>query len=298
MIKPELLAYTTRGDSIDCLHYGWVCVLDKNKHIVYKKGDIKNFVFLRSALKPIQAIPLTHSANKITQKELAIACASHSGSSSHLKILKSFLAKYKIPLSSLKCGIHHNCSGKHLGMLLVCKKNKWNLNTYLNKAHPLQKLIQKYVRDLAEIKDITFAIDGCGAPTIAIPLINIAIMFSNFTAINNKSYKKIISAMTNYPYIIGGRGQIDSEIIKALNGRLLVKVGAEGIIIAAFNGNSLAVKIADGSPRARSIVLLKLLLKLGWIKKNEVKKSVLRETLKGEIKNHAGKIVGKIISVI
>lgn len=314
--QPGLLSITTRGDSIETLHSGWICVLNKDKKIIFQKGNISDKVFLRSAAKPIQAIPLIEATNDLSPKELAIACGSHTGSQEHINVLNNLIKKYKLQASDLQCGIHqpsdeternrlikqskkpivlhNNCSGKHLGMLLCCRKNNWDLKTYLNPKHELQKSIFNYIKNLSETKDISIAIDGCSAPTFSLPLINIAKMFSNFTNPKHNQYAKIIQAMNKYPYYVGGKGQIDSEIMKSSKLNLISKVGAEGIIIAAYNGNSAIIKIADGSPKIRLVVFINLLSKLNWISKADLKGNIPEDILNGVIKNHSGKTVGEI----
>ena len=322
-LKPELLLKITRGNNIETLHNGWICVLDRNKRVIYKKGNVNDYSFLRSTAKPIQAIPLIENDIKVTQKELAIICGSHSGSEEHIVLLKSLLKKFNLRMSDLQCSIHepsdkkernrllktnslpnilhNNCSGKHMGMLSVCKRNNWNLKNYLNPNHPLQRSILNKIKDLSETKNISTAIDGCSAPTFALPIINTGRIFSNFT--RDKKYSKIITAMKSNPYLIGGEEQIDSEIIKASSRDrvtqplLISKVGAEGIIIVAYDGNCAVVKIADGSQKARSIVILRLLLKLGWLKESQIKNTPLEKICDFEIKNCAGKIVGEIKAV-
>ena len=314
--KPELLVIAKRGNGIETLHYGWICVLNKDKKIIYKKGDINNKIFLRSCTKPIQAIPLVENEIKINDKELAVICGSHSASSKHLELLKNILRKNKLQISDLKCGIHppideeekirliksnkqsnqlhNNCSGKHLGMLVVSKKKKWDLSSYANLNHPIQKLILNKIKKLSKTKNTTTAIDGCGVPTFSLPVINIAIMFSNFSCENK--YSKIISAMAKHPFFVGGDGQIDTEIIKSTKGRVIAKVGAEGIIVVMNNGNCIVIKIADGNSKIRSFVVVKLLVQLGWLKQSEINKNLfLKRLTKGEVKNHKGLTVGKLI---
>jgi len=314
--KPDLLAYTIRNNGIETLHYGWVVVLNNDKNILYKKGNPNDAVFLRSCAKPIQAIPLIEENHKIKEVEMAVICGSHSGSKKHLKILRNFMKRFCLKASGLKCSIHYpldekernklisknikpsvlhnNCSGKHLGMLYMCKQKKWDLKTYLSRSHPLQKIILNYVKTLSETSNIKIGTDGCGVPTFSLPIKNIAIMFSTFT--KEKCFQQIIRSIKNYPYYMGSKGQIDSEIIATSKKKLISKVGAEGIIIVAFNGNCAAIKIADGSPKIRSFVTLKLLQKLGWLTERDIKGSVLEEVSKGVIKNHAGTIIGKIKS--
>lgn len=317
-LQPELLAITKRGDVIQSLHYGWICAMDQDKKITHYKGNIQDPIFLRSSAKPIQAIPVVENNIKVTNKELAIICGSHSGSKQHIKLLNNLIKKNKLHLSDLRCGSHlpfdeeektkliahglspsplyNNCSGKHLGMLSVCKKNNWDSKTYLKPDHPIQKTILSNIEELSETKKISLAIDGCGVPTFALPVINIAKMFSNFTRLKNKSYTRIISAMTGYPFFVGGYKELDTEIMKLSRRKLIAKSGAEGIITVATVGSCVVVKIADGSPHIRSFIILKLLTKLNWLNESKVKDSCLRHILNGEIKNHAGTIVGETIA--
>ena len=314
--NPELLAFSSRGNSIETLHHGWICVLNKEKKIIYKKGNIFDYTFLRSAAKPIQAIPIIDNNLNVSSKELAIITGSHSGSKKHLKILERFMQKHNLTLSSLKCGIHppldeaerirlikkgcspsklhNNCSGKHLGMLALCKTNSWDIKSYTKINHPLQQYILKTIKDLSETKKIILGIDGCSVPTFSMPIINIAKLFSNFTNPKHNQYKEIISSITKNPFFIGGNGHIDTEIIKCSKGKLIAKCGAEGIMIVAYNGNSAVIKIADGSSKIRSIVMLSLLKELNWLKKSELENPILKRVLQGNIKNHSGLITGKI----
>ena len=314
MHKPDLLAEVTRGSTIDSLHYGWVCALNSNKKIIYKKGNINDQVFLRSIAKPIQAIPVIESGIISSLQELAIVCASHNGGIAHLKILNTLLNKHKIKLEELQCGkhmpideiekerliktnnkplmLHNNCSGKHIGILALCKAKNWDIKSYLKPNHILQKIIFKEISSLSETKNISLGIDGCSLPTFAISVINTAILFSNFTNSRNKTYQKIIHAMTNYPYLVGGKGQIDSELMKTTNGRILTKVGGGGIIVAATKGNSVVVKIADPSQTIRSFILLSILKKLDMLTKKELENSYIKDILSGRVKNLRGLTVG------
>ena len=315
--KPEILAISYRNNAIENLHYGWICVLNKQHEIIYRKGNVSNPTFLRSVAKPIQAICLIEDKINVHAKELAIICGSHSGTEKHLKVLSGFMKKQKLKESYLQCGIHlpfdenekniliksnrkpsklhNNCSGKHLGMLSVCKKNKWDLMSYLNIKHPLQQRILKNIKDLSNTNKIWLATDGCGAPTFSLPVKNIAIAFSVFTDPLSKKYKPIITSMNTNPFYVGGNGQIDTEVMKVLKGNLIVKSGGAGIIIAAKEGNSIVIKMAEGSSNIRSFVLLKILTGLGWLNVKKIKDTILEEILSGQLKNHTGKLIGKIV---
>lgn len=313
-LNPTPLIEISRGNILENIHSGWICVLNKNKKVVYKKGNISDYAFLRSIAKPIQAIETLNSRVKTTPKELAIICGSHTGSSKHLDILKTFIKKNDLNIRDLRCGthppsdeaerknlilkgespivLHNNCSGKHLGMLSVCKKNHYSLKDYLNPSHPLQESILNSIKELSETKDILIATDGCSLPTFALPIINIGFLFSNFTL--DKKYKKITEAMSLNPFYTGGKNQIDTEIMTISKGKLISKVGADGILMVSYDGNSLIIKIADGSPKIRSFVVLKTLVQLGWLKEIEIENSVLKNIYSGDIKNIAGKTVGKL----
>lgn len=320
LLSPEILAISTRNSLIENIYYGWICLIDKNKKVLYKSGNIKDKTYLRSVAKPIQALPLLDSNIKISEKELSIICASHSGSKQHLKVLEKLLSKYKLKTSDLKCGthypldsnealklrksnkkpstLHNNCSGKHIGLITTCKKNNWSTKNYLSTNSKIQKKILHYLQNLSEYKQIEIGIDGCGVPTFNMPIRNIGILFSNFTSIENTKYKKIINAMKNHPYILGGKNRIDSEIISASKGSLISKVGAGGLIIVSKDGKSLVVKIADGNMDIRSIVTLRMLLKLKWLTKKDLKNTPLEKIEKGHVMNLSNVQVGNITTFI
>ncbi len=311
---PDILVINKRGNLPENIFHGWICAVDSNKKVIYKKGNLNNNAFLRSCTKPIQAIQTLDSNINFNLKELAIICSSHTGTKTHQKILNQIVNKYNINLKLLKCGthmpfdekekiyllkkgqksnvLHNNCSGKHLGMLCICKKYNYDTEDYLNPRHPLQIKIIEGIKELSESKNIHIAIDGCGLPTFSLPLLNISYLFSNFTS--NKSYQRIIEAMTTFPFLAGGSGQVDSELMNLSKNNLIVKVGADGIIIAAINGKSIVVKIADGNPKIRAFVLLRTLVKLRWIKESVLLNSSLKNLYLGEIKNISGKAVGAI----
>lgn len=316
----ESLTIVTRNKNLETLHYGWVCILNKDKSIFYQKGNLNTQIFMRSSAKPVQAVPIVETQLDVSDIELAIICGSHSGSKRHINVLKEIMKRYNLHSKDLQCGIHmpfdetetkklirnkikpstlhNNCSGKHIGMLSLCKTKNWDIKNYLSLNHPLQQRIKNLIFEMSETKKLSTAIDGCGVPTFSIPVINIAKLFSNFTSNKNYPCEKIIRAMKKHPFYMGGYNQIDSEIITASNKKLIAKVGAEGIIIVADRGKALVVKIADGSARIRSFVTVTLLTKLGWLKKSDIEDTILSKILKGEVINHSGKVVGKIVSLL
>ena len=311
--NPEPLLRLKRGKTTETIHNGWICVLDNNQKVVFKKGNIQDPIFLRSVAKPIQALPIIDFNIQIHERALAVICGSHSGSSRHLNILKNLMKEFHLSQSSLQCGVHepfdeserkklikknlkpnplhNNCSGKHIGMLCLCKEKGWNLKNYLSPAHPLQKSIFRNISHISGTKAIYTAVDGCSAPTFALPVINIARMFSLLTGELSGKYSFLLQSIRNNPYYFGGNGLLDSEIIKASGGKIISKAGAEGIIVCAYKGYSIVLKVADGSPKARSIIILKLLQNLNWLKNSDVSNSGLNKILRSYFTNHSKKTV-------
>jgi L-asparaginase len=235
--------------------------------------------FIRSALKPFQAIPFVSSgaASKINNpsKSIAIACGSHSGSKLHTREAFKILWDYDIDVNNLKCPklkkspLEHNCSGKHAAFLATCKKLSWPLETYLKGDHPLQIEIFRIVSELLEIptSEIKAERDDCGAPTLFLKLLDMSKLYSILSSSENAELEQISRAMTTNPTLISDNNRFDTEIIKASHGQVIGKGGAEGIqcLCKTNEGIGLALKVEDGSKRAKHAVSLHLLKQLEWI---------------------------------
>jgi L-asparaginase II len=297
MIKSVKLLELKRAAFTERIHKGYVCVVDINGSILFKLGDFEKGLFLlRSAQKPFQALPVIKNGIiekfNLELKHLAICCASHTGSDEHTKVVSEILKKAKIDQKMLKCGIHqpldeeskynliknnllptplhNNCSGKHAGMLCVCKLNNWDLENYLDLNHPLQKQIANLIKELSEFKgDLTFALDGCNAPVAGLPLFNIGLGYLNL--FSTPEGQLLLKACIENSFFLGGKNRLDTEIIDTTNGKLFAKVGAEGlcVIVNIDKKQALIVKIEDGNNFARAIVCIETLKKLGWININE-----------------------------
>ncbi len=322
-MKPELLVRTERGNFPEKLHYGFVSVIDENFNYILKTGDDENTPFpFRSGAKPLQASVVidsgTHEYFGFDNKEIATFCASHAGMPVHTEKVKSILRKIGLTPENLQCGphmpldtgekeelirqkkhataLHNNCSGKHAGMLAVCVKNNWDVPSYLNVNHPVQKLIMQNIKDLCQLKDIPVtALDGCSAPVPILPHYNMGIGFLNLFL--NPKYEQIKLAMAQNPYITGGIGRIDSEIIASSKGKLIAKIAAEGVCIVVNTRlkQALIVKIIDADFKARSIAVIDSLKKLGWLSEKEIQASEnLSFLAKKQITNWKNKIVGEI----
>lgn len=259
--------------------------------------------YLRSCAKPLQATLLNECAPDLTEEELALCCGSHAGEECHIKIARQILDKYNIDEKLLKCGvhaplsrsmqdkmlldnekaseIHNNCSGKHIGFLVVCKKHGWDMNTYDDPNHPLQIAVKKRINSLCEVtKDYPITTDGCGVPILSMPLYNMLIGY-----INLLKYDKIINAIKNYPYIFGGENRLDTEIIEKSDD-LIAKVGAGGlcIVLNIKKKDAFIIKINDCSMEARRFAVLNYINELGWA----------NIPFDNDIKTIQGKIVGKV----
>lgn len=317
---PELLLKAIRGNIVEREHFGFVLLMN-NKKILKEIGDCTKTEFsLRSCQKPFQALPLLSSGAmdnlNISLKELAVCCASHTGSKAHVSLVQSILNKAELSEKDLKCGIHppldkenrfylekenikpdqrhNNCSGKHAGMLAVCKHNNWDIKTYLDCDHPLQKQILEIIKKYCELKhNPPVCIDGCGTPVYAMPLYNMAKGYLNlFLSKQGQIFKK---AFYKHPYNIGGHERLDTAIIQASEGTLIAKVGAEGLCIV-FNPKKeqvLAVKIHDASMQARAIVVVNALIKLNWLSKKDSDNQYLKSFYDMNIRSLHNDIVGK-----
>lgn len=260
--------------------------------------------YLRSCAKPLQATLLVDYKIDLTEEELALCCGSHAGEECHVRVAKQILDKFEIDEKYLKCGIHaplarsmqdkmllrgeearaihNNCSGKHIGFLVICKTKGWDIKTYDRPEHPLQIAIKNKINNMCEVaSNYPITTDGCGVPILSMPLKNMLIGYKNLL-----QYEKIINAIQKYPYIFGGENRLDTEIIQNTDD-LIAKVGAGGLCIV-FNTkkeDGFVVKINDCSMEARRFAALEMINRLDW---GNVE-------LDKTIKTLQGKVVGEVV---
>jgi L-asparaginase II len=324
----ELLVEVTRKGTVESRHFGAAVVCDFKGNIVESWGDIEKLVFPRSALKPMLAIHLVESGASdqfaLSDAELSLACSSHQGEKIHQDLVESWLARLGLTEDHLACGavlpehtdsahqilasgqqgcrIHHNCSGKHSGFLTTALHLDVPLDDYHLLEHPLQQLSLDILSDLADIdlKQYPMGIDGCGLPAPTMPLLQLAHATARFAKpvdlpdTRARAIYRLHEAITNEPLYIAGNGTVVSELNEITKGAVLAKTGAEGIVTAALpeQGLGIAVKIADGSARARSVALLAILDRLGVLP-DEVKHE-LQAHISPTITNSRGLTVGEI----
>ena len=311
---PKLLLNETRNGFEELLFYGFVVKYDGKTIQCY--GTTNNYPFFhRSCAKPLQASIIEDFTTKeywgLSDEEIAVCCASHTGEPIHIDLINGILSKIGLLEKDLQCPaiaplnkeeqrkfnvyskLHNNCSGKHALMLAVCKQMGWDINNYLDKNHPLQIAVYNKIKKLCEMKsDMPYTSDGCTAPNWATPLENLAIGFYNLFCMDN--CPEVKSAFVNNPYLIGGKDRPDTQIM-LLNQKLAAKAGAGGILcVANTEENSVLVfKITSADMRVRSIVAIETMLMLDWVNKNSIDEKLLENSLNKFVKTETGEIVGE-----
>jgi L-asparaginase II len=285
------LVETTRGGTTECVHYGSIAVVDPAGKLVSAVGDPDSLNFTRSALKPLQALPFIEDGGLgkygFTSHELAMMCASHSGEAVHIGIVQRMLAAAGLDDSALQCGCHtpgyfaatentapsgvkwsplfHNCSGKHAGFLAYCRMHDLPTGTYLESGHPLQQRIRTIVARYSQGDGIAQGIDGCSAPNFALPLRRLAQIYARLAAQETPELAAMFFAMTRHPDLVAGTRRTDLAIMQTGGGNWVSKAGADGVqaIGVAREGFGIAIRIADGSPRALHAATVEVLQQLG-----------------------------------
>ena len=277
--NPPIEVILKRGSHLESIHKVHAVVCDKKGRVLMCAGNPEHKSFIRSALKPFQVIPFVSSgaSSRINEplKSIAIASGSHRGSMIHAREAFKILWEFDIDIEYLKCPtkgispLNHYCSGKHAAFLATCKKLNWPLKTYLKGNHPLQIEIFRIISDLLNIpaSDILAERDDCGAPTLYLKLVEIANLYSILSSSENAELEQISRAISSNPVLISDNNYFDTEIIKASHGKIISKGGAEGILCLGklSDGIGLALKVEDGSKRAKHAVGLHLLKQLEWI---------------------------------
>lgn len=280
-LAPKLEVHLLREGIVESTHLAEAVVCDDRGRILSGAGSGETATFIRSALKPFQAIAITSTGTleryDLTDKDLAIACSSHQGTVEQCRQVFNILWRADIDPSALQCPIpsggnsplQYNCSGKHAGMLAVCQQRNWPLNTYLSRSSPVQQLILSKIADLLGMPgdELIGAHDDCGAPTYSMQIRQMAHLYALLASGNSLDLERIVRAMTYYPRMVAGEGAFDTELMQLSEGELVSKAGAEGIqcIGRVGEGLGLAIKVADGSARAKYAIALHLLRQMGWI---------------------------------
>lgn len=278
---PRLEVHLLREGIVESIHQGEVVVADDRGRILAVAGDAETVSFMRSSMKPFQALAVTSTGVMerfdLTDKDLAIICSSHQGNIEQARQVFNILWRADIEPSYLKCPIpqgkdsalQHNCSGKHAGMLAVCQQRNWDLETYTHRSNPVQQLILHKIAELLSIPgaEIMTARDDCGVPSYALELGQMATLYAKLASGNNIDLERIVRSMTHHPSMIAGVGAFDTELMNLTDGLLVSKSGAEGIQCIGNIGQNmgLAIKILDGAKRAKYATAIYVLKQMGWI---------------------------------
>jgi L-asparaginase II len=267
----QITVAVRRGRTVESRHRVHAVAVQDGT-VVAETGDGGLVTFMRSSAKPIQALPLSRAFPELHEEEVAIACASHQALPEQLDAVRSLLARAPAGEDELECGpagdppepINHNCSGKHAGMLALCRAHGWDSRGYRLPEHPCQRAMLTEVARAADVAEteLDTAVDGCGVVTFALPLERMALAFARLERLDGGD--RVAAAMRAHPGLIRGPGGIDTALMRAREG-WIAKGGAEGLMCAAGpRGLGLALKIEDGAGRPVGPALAAFLDRLGY----------------------------------
>ena len=318
----------TRGGMVESRHHATACVVDADGRVLRHWGDFEQPVYARSAIKSLQAIPLVETgaldAFGLGDAELALACASHAAEPRHTRLVAAWLDRIGCTPGDLECGshlpydeetahamirhaeepstLHNNCSGKHAGMLTTARHMGEPPAGYIRYEHPVQQRILGVLEQMTghDLSRAPWGIDGCGIPTIGIPLGGIAYAMARIADPSGlperraAAVRRIRDAWGAHPYLIGGRGSFDTRLMQAAQGKVLLKVGAEGVMCAVLprHGLGIAVKVEDCAARAAGIAMEAILGGLDVLP--EIRMRGLEALARPAVTNRAGLRVGEI----
>jgi L-asparaginase II len=328
MPDSELLVRVFRGTLCECSHRGHMVVTDLQGRILHFAGNPRHITFARSSAKLLQAIPVVESGAVekygLSERETAVICASHNGEEEHTATVLSILSKLGCTPEALLCGahepfhpgaaenlrkrgaapsvLHNNCSGKHSGMLALARQLGVSGSRYTAPEHPVQQRMLQTVSAMCGLsaESIILGTDGCGVPVFGLPIDRLAYAFARFGAPEGlpperqAACRTLLRAIRRYPEMLAGHDRYDTLLIEATQGRVVGKMGAEGIFALTVpeSGLGMVVKIEDGSARALYPAVTEALLQLGLLRPGEAGR--LSEFHKPVLKNWRGDPVGKI----
>lgn len=318
----------TRGGTVESVHHIDVAVM-RGDALVARAGDPDRVMFARSAVKPFQALPLVEDGvldrYGLGLEELALACASHNGEPRHVAVVRSTLEKAGQSESALACGphtpfdddaadalraagrtpgrIHNNCSGKHAGMLALAAAHDWPVEGYQAADHPVQRRMLDEIERWTGVDRTAIAtgVDGCGVVTFAFPLQGLARAFARLVraaGAGQPGPMTVVDAMASHPLLVAGTGRLGTGLAEVTNGRVLAKVGAEGVYGVMVRGRDLgiALKARDGAKRAGEVALLGVLGALDVLEPGEA--AALGSRARPKVRNTRDEVVGTLRAVV
>lgn len=270
-----------REGIVESRHHAQAVVCDTRGRVLSGAGDPESACFIRSALKPFQALTVVGTSTmehfNLNDRDLAVICSSHQGTLAQVRQVFNILWYCDIDPTALQCPVpkgsesplQHNCSGKHAGMLAVCQQQQWPLSTYMDPHHPVQIAILNQMADLLKMPAAEFigVHDDCGVPTYLLQLEQMARLYAQITAGDNLNMERVIRAMIHHPELVAGAGEFDTDLMTLSAGELVSKSGAEGVqcVGRVGQGLGLAIKVTDGAKRAKHAAAIHVLRNLGWL---------------------------------
>lgn len=324
----EKLVEVTRNEIVESIHRGDIAVVDWEGKLMSYTGNAEKYTYMRSAAKPIQAMNVMISgADKefnFSNEEIAIMCASHYAEKEHLRVVKQILDKIKLNKKHILAGkskplskkvafeyawknfednvLFNDCSGKHAGFLAVCRYMNYTYDDYVLEKHPVNQEVLEIISTMTGCgkDDISTGVDGCSLPVHAMPLRNMARGFANLANSQNlkpefkAAASRVINAMVEYPFMIAGTDGFCTDLIANTNGKLIGKIGAEGIYCIGIKekGIGIAVKIEDGLMDVLPPVVMKVLTEMEVLEEYELQALSKYSTMRNE--NDIGTVVGEI----
>ncbi|SFL48072.1 asparaginase [Paenibacillus sp. 1_12] len=323
-----MIIHILRGALTESRHIAHVAVMDINRKLIASAGDSCYYTFARSTAKLLQAIPLLEAGGAerlhLDDKQIALLCASHNGEDDHARMVNHTLHQLELDESALCCGVHepfheptaerlkqsnqpisplrNNCSGKHTGMLALAQILEVSTQSYIEITHPVQQRMLHIIADMSNIssEQITLGTDGCGVPVFAMPLEALAYAYAqlgnpiNLSPSRAEACNRIIGAISREPYYLAGSDRFDTRLIEVTKGRIIGKMGAEGIFALCIPEKSwgIALKIEDGAKRALYPAVMETLIQLKLLQEQEIE--ALRSFHQPDIRNCHDQIVGSI----
>jgi len=285
-----------RGGRLESTHLGHAVICDEAGEIVQSWGDPAAIIYPRSSCKMIQALPLLESgaadAHGLTDRQVALACASHQGAAIHTQAVTRWLADLGLSDNDLRCGAHepydtaernrliradekpcqchNNCSGKHAGFLTLNRHLRGHAD-YVEVDHPVQQAAKQAFEEVTGETSPGYGIDGCSAPNFASSVHGLARAMARFAAATgtgdarDRAMHRLTRAMGQHPEMVAGEGRACTELMRAMGGRVAIKTGAEAVFIAILpeQKRGIALKITDGGTRGAEGAIAALLVKLG-----------------------------------
>lgn len=327
-----MIVEVTRGSLVESRHEVCACASDVRGAVLFSSGEIDAPVYLRSSAKPFIAAAVVAAGARerfgLDEREVAIMSASHSGQLFHVNAVRSILEKIEMQESALFCGAHlpyneraahallrrggeasaidNNCSGKHAGILALCRILGADPNTYLDVKNPAQQAILAFCARMSDEdpERMPIAVDGCGIPVYATPLRKAALAFARLATLEGiepadaQALAVVRAAMLARPEYVAGTGEFDSELMRASDATVVSKGGAEGVHGAASvaRGFGYASKVVDGAARARAPSSVAALHRLGAL--SDEQRERLAAFAKPVVYNRAGRAVGEIRCLI